>query len=356
MINRLVKLKEASKSPSHVLRCAVIGCGRIGCGFDDNKSKITRTHAGAYSKNNTTELVALCDIDKDKLQKYGKKFKVVGLYANSSEMFKREHLDCVSICTLPNSHLDLVKEAANYGIKGIFLEKPMSNSLSNAKKIIEICKKNKITLIIDHQRRFDPFYHSIKKIINQNKLGKIQLVNLYYGAGIANTCSHIFDVLRMFFGEVEIVSANFSENESGNKLDPNLDVVLRFKNGIIVRLNAVDVRNYGILEMDILGTTGRLKLNLATNALEYFKISQEDFLVYKNLVMSNINVKRSNQPAIILGVRNLVKCVQTKNEPLCSGEDGYRSMELIIASLQSSTESKEVSLNSFHNDYKINSK
>ncbi len=340
-----------------LLRCAVIGCGRIGCGFDDDiKNKIIRTHAGAYSTNNATKLVALCDIDKDKLQKYGKKFKVSGLYTNSAEMFKNEHLDCVSICTLADSHLDLVKEAVSYGIKGIFLEKPMSDSLSNAKKIIKICKKNKITLIIDHQRRFDPFYHSVKKIISQNRLGKIQLVNLYYGGGIANTCSHVFDVFRMFFGEVDFVSANFSENESGNKLDPNIDVELRFKNGIISRLNALDIRNYGILEMDILGTTGRIKLDLSTNVLEYFKISHEDFLVYKNLVMSNIAVKRSDKSPITLGIKNLVKCIQGKNDPLCTGEDGYKSMELIFASIQSSTEMKKVSLNSLHNDYKINSK
>ncbi len=339
------------------LRCGIIGCGRIGCSLDDyTKNKTIRTHAGAYFKNHTTKLVALCDIDKDKLQKYGKKFKVTGIYTKSSEMFRSEHLDCVSICTLPDSHLDLVKEAASHGIKGIFLEKPMSNSLSNAKKIIEICKKNKITLAIDHQRRFDPFYYSIKKNIKQSKIGKIQLVNLYYGAGIANTCSHVFDVLRMFFGEVESVSGNFSTNESGNKLDPNIDAVLKFKNGIISKLNSIDVRNYGILEMDIFGTTGRIKLNLATNTLEYFKTSREDVLVYKNLVLSNINVKRSNQSAITLGVKDLVRCIQTKNEPLCTGEDGYKSMELILACIQSSIERKEVSLSLLHNDYKINSK
>ncbi|TLX79082.1 MAG: hypothetical protein E6L00_08380 [Thaumarchaeota archaeon] len=160
----------------------------------------------------------------------------------------------------------------------------------------------------------------------------------------------------MFFGEVESVSGNFSTNESGNKLDPNIDAVLKFKNGIISKLNSIDVRNYGILEMDIFGTTGRIKLNLATNTLEYFKTSREDVLVYKNLVLSNINVKRSHQSAITLGVKNLVRCIQTKNEPLCTGEDGYKSMELILACIQSSIERKEVSLSLLHNDYKINSK
>ena len=51
------------------LNCAVIGCGRIGCGFDDNHSNLIKTHAGSYFKNSQTNLVALCDIDKKKNRK-----------------------------------------------------------------------------------------------------------------------------------------------------------------------------------------------------------------------------------------------------------------------------------------------
>ena len=57
-----------------VFKCAVIGCGRIGCSFDDN-SKLTRTHAGAYSKCKKTELISLCDIVKNKLQNMVKNIK-----------------------------------------------------------------------------------------------------------------------------------------------------------------------------------------------------------------------------------------------------------------------------------------
>ena len=146
------------------LRCAVIGCGRIGCGFDDDSNGIIRTHAGSYYKNSKTKLVALCDIDKKKLKKYGTKYQVSGLYEHSFEMFKNENIECVSICTLAETHLELVKEAAEFNIKGIFLEKPISSTLLEAQKIIEICKKNKISLVIDHQRRFDPFYVKIKQL------------------------------------------------------------------------------------------------------------------------------------------------------------------------------------------------
>lgn len=339
------------------LRCAVIGCGRIGCGFDDPPNdKTVKTHAGSYFTNPKTKLVALCDVDQYKLQKYGKKYKVSSLYTKSSEMFRKEYLDCVSICTLVDTHLNLVKEAANHGVKGIFLEKPMSDSLQNARKIIQICKTRKITLAIDHKRRFDPFYHSIRNFIKQKKLGNIQLVNVYYGSGISNTGSHVFDILRLFFGEADSIRGIFSKNKSASKLDPNIDAVLEFRNGIICRLQALDVRYYGMLEMDIFGTSGRLRFNLETNKTEYFKTSQKNYLVYKNLVPSRIMVKRSNESAVKLGVENLASCLLSKKEPMCTGEDGYRSLELIIASIRSSEQGAKIRLPLISSNYKITSK
>ena len=338
-------------------RCAVIGCGRIGCGFDDNSNdNIIRTHAGSYFKNHYTKLVALCDIDESKLQKYGKKYGVSGLYTKSSEMLAKENIDCVSICTLVDTHLDLVREVSKYNIKGIFLEKPISNSVQNAKKIIDICKKNRITLIIDHQRRFDPFYNSVRQLIQKKRIGDIQLINVYYGSGISNTGSHMFDLLRFIFGEIRSVKANFSKNESINNLDPNIDASLEFEDGTICRVQALDYRSYSLFEMDILGSLGRIKLNLISNEIEYFQVATKNSLVYKNLIPLKIRIKKSKQSAIQLGVQNLVSSIRSGNEPKCTGKDGYLSLELIVASIISSKLGRRIHLPLSNNNYKINSK
>ena len=78
--------------------CAVIGCGRIGCGFDDTSNiKTPMTHAGSYHNNPNTDLIALCDIDKSKLKKYGKKYSISKLYDDPNKLFENVDLDCVSI-------------------------------------------------------------------------------------------------------------------------------------------------------------------------------------------------------------------------------------------------------------------
>jgi predicted dehydrogenase len=340
-------------------RCGLVGLGRIGCGFDDNPMKRTvNTHAGAYTTNKKTKLVALCDIDKSKLEKYGKKYHVLGLYKDYHEMFEKEKLDCVSICTLADTHLKIVKEAAIYGIKGIFLEKPMSDTLESAAEIIRICKEKKIKLQINHQRRFDPFYHSVKKLINSDKFGKIQHVNIYYGAGIANTGSHIFDLTRFFFNEIDWVKGFYSQNFSNNPSDPNIDGIIVCKNGIRCSINGFDTNNYGIAEFDIVGTKGRIRLNLVKSTAEYFEAShKQDAMVYRELVQKKYPTPKRRE-AIVLGLENLLYSLENNVEPLCRGEDGYSSLEIIIAMSESADKhGRKISLPlKKTNTYKIVSK
>ncbi len=324
------------------LRCAVIGCGRIGCGFDDGNDKTIRTHAGSYFKNPATKLVALCDVDTAKLKKYGQKYSVNNLYTNSTEMFKKENLDCVSICTFLDTHLELIKEAAQYGVKGILVEKPLSNNLDDAKTILEICKKNKIILMIDFQRRFDPFYHSLKKMIDQKVLGDLQYVNVYYGSGIANTGSHIFDLIRFLFGEVISLRGNHSKNKSNNNLDPNIDIVVNHSNNLTTKINAINANSYGVFEMDIFGDRGRIRVNYAINTLDLFKPSKG--LVYKNLASHSAKIKTSKQSSIYLGIKNLAECIKSRKKPLSGGENGYKSLELVVASIMSANKDKEIQI------------
>lgn len=336
-------------------KSAIIGCGRIGCGFDDNTLQTKRTHASGYSLNSKTRLIALSDIDSSKLKKYGRRYAISNLYTNTKQMFEKQTIDIVSICTLADSHLELVKEAAKGGVKGIFIEKPISDSLQNVKKIIEICKENKIVLSVDHQRRFEPFYHKLKKIIDEGKLGKIQHVTVYYGAGIANTGSHIFDLLRFFFGEISSVSAKKSKFISHNSKDPNLDVILKFQKGFCGFIHALNLSDYGICELEILGIKGKLNVDLLSNKAKLLKPHSKTY-DYKRLTHEELIVDKTKKSGTILGIENLVECIVKKKTPLCTGIDGYKSVELIVASILSSSTKKKIYLPLKTNSYKIGSK
>jgi len=324
-----------------VYKAGIVGCGRIGSEFDeDPKRKIISTHAGAYSAFPMTELVAVADINRGKLYKCGKKWNVRSLYQDYEEMLEKENIDILSICTWNSTHFEIAKKAVEHGVKAIFCEKPIADTLSNAYKMIEICNKNNVILQVDHQRRFCKFHQAIRNFLISGGIGKIQQVSFYYTAGIANTGSHMFDLLRFFFGDVEWIIAFRSENKSPNEDDPNFDGLLKFKNKVFCSIQACDVNKFLIFEMDIIGDKGRLRITHSGFDLDFYKIRDSNlFSEYKELYRCESPIDKDlPKEFMINGVKHLVGCLENGKQSISSGEDGLRSLELICAFHESAKE------------------
>jgi predicted dehydrogenase len=227
----------------------------------------------------------------------------------------------------------IAKTAATSGVKAIFCEKPLAVDLKSANEMVEACKENKVVLMVDHQRRFDPFYQSVKEYLQNGCLGRIQQVGFHYTAGIANTGSHMLDLLRFFFGDVDWVQGIYSANTSSNPTDPNIDGVLMFKDGLFCVIQACDVKSFLIFELDIVGTKGRLRLTHSGYAVEYYDIKDSHlFSGYNELYIRTppIDPNIPREP-MVSAVQHLVGCLEHGHEPISSGIDGKKALELIVA-------------------------
>jgi len=314
-------------------KVAVIGCGKIGSEFDnDPKRKVISSHAGAYSYLKKTKLVAVCDLNKTKLERCARKWRVPSFYRNYQEMLKKEKIDILSICTQASTHLGIIRNVANYKIKAIFCEKPIANSLKSADEIIDICKREKILLVINHQRRFNYLHQQIRKYIIDGKLGDIQQVTFYYGNGIFNSGSHLFDLLRFFFGKARWILGIFSKNKSPFSGDPNIDGFIEFENGVRVAIQALDAKDYMIFEIDILGEKGRIKITHTGFNTEFYKVKPSRFFSKsKELYLSKFPFKRIPNQFIVNGVKDIIGCLEEKSKPISSGKDGRAALELCTA-------------------------
>jgi len=316
---------------------AVIGCGRIGCSFDDDPNRVfVSTHAGAYAKVSGVELVALADIDEQKLAEWGNKLKVSSTYTDFKMMLKDKQPDIVSVCTSDDSHLDVAIAVAESGAKAVFCEKPIAETLSAAKTIIDVCAANDVLLMVNHKRRFSPFFQAVAKFLSEGHLGEIQHVNVFYVAGLANTCSHIFDLLRFFFGEITCVQGWESRSPSPYPQDPNVDGWLWFEKNFSATLQACDVSSYYILDITILGSTGRLRVKTGTHDdIEYEALGPSPHASEYNELLS----AKSPFPAylhpdkgiMIATVSHLLECLDDSKQPICNGKDGLKSLEIICA-------------------------
>jgi len=341
-------------------RAGIVGCGRIGSEFDDDpKRKVISTHAGAYSAVKEIELVAACDVNKEKLEKCGLRWHIPSLYQDYQEMLAKEKLDILSICTWNSTHLEIVRKAVNNNIKAIFCEKPIADSLKNADEIVRLCRDKGVLLQVNHQRRFDDFHQNVRAFLGGGKLGKIQHVTFYYTSGIANTGSHMFDLLRFLFGDIDWVRAFYSNNKSPNSIDPNIDGVMMFRSGSLCTIQACDVSEFLIFEMDCIGTKGRLNLTHSGFGLEYYEVRESElFSGYKEIFPAVTPIEKDRpRNFMVNAVDHLVGCLKNGTESICSGIDGKAALELICAFLESArADGKKISLPLGTSEVEIKSK
>ncbi len=317
-------------------KSSLIGCGRIGCGFDDDpKREYVATHAGAYHESEDIRLVSLSDMDTGKLDKYGAKYGLDSslLYTDYEEMLAREKPDILSICTWSSTHLEITERAVKAGVKAIFCEKPIAESIEDARRMVKLCEDAGALLFVDHQRRFDPMHQEVRDHISKGGIGEIRQVHVYYTAGIANTGSHVFDLLRFMLGDAEYVQARYSGSVSPNPDDPNMDGFVMFNNGAMCALQACDVKDYLMLEFDFVGSKGRLKLTHSGFALEYYAVCESEYFSgYKELERDDVPIDTSSPKRFMTNaVGHIVDCLEGRAEPISSGADGLAALELLCA-------------------------
>ena len=347
-------------TPNRKYNAAIIGCGRIASDFDDDplmqKSYGISTHAGGYVDNPSTELVAAADISQEKLNKFGKRWGVSRLYTDYQELLEKEHIDILSICTWNTTHLEILEKAAQKKVKAIFCEKPLSNSMENADRMVKIAQEHRIPLFVNHRRRWDDIYIKLRDYLQAGHLGRIQQVSCYYTSGIANSCSHLFDVLRMLFGEVDSVCAWYKGDPQ--KDDPDMDGYLIFHNGTTATLQSLEFRHYSVFEFDIYGTLGRLRIEDNGFKISYWQAQDSsESAGYKALFMKESPLAVSQKAIMKNAIHNIVECISSGAAPACNGIDGVKSLEIICAFHASARDgNKPVSLPLKHRDMAIKSK
>jgi len=320
------------------MRVVVIGLGRIGSTFDDDpKRKLVATHCGAYSALAATELVAVADDDAGRLAIGSARWGVDAAYSDARTMLAEVRPDIVSIATHADSHLDLVRASIEAGARGIWCEKPIAGNAKAAREMVQLCETNGVVLQIDHQRRFDPIHRTLRDWVANGGLGQLQHAYFLYTAGAANTGTHLLDLLRWFFGDVQWVEGRYSANLSPSPDDPNIDAVLQFTSGLRVNIDAYDVKRFLVFDLDIVGSTGRLLIARSGNEFRFEDVRDSTvFSGCSELARAELPISLPEPVSqMVEGARELVTCVETNRASVSSGRDGLAALELVLALRQS---------------------
>lgn len=286
------------------------------------------THMGAYTLHKKTKVTAVCDTDTARLQGISKKYNIRNVYMDYKKMLSKEKLDIVSICTPADMHAKECILAAESGVRAIFCEKPIAITIEQAEDMIAVCRKNNVKLIINYPRRWDSRFSAVKEIIAQDKIGKIDLVSAFSGVGLLNSGTHLFDLLRQYFGNMEFVSGSIIP-EAGS--DPGGRGIVKFRNGPFCFVDS-SWRNYLSFEVNIYGENGMLRASgpVWNSKIELYigKKSKKESGI-KELEPAPHKMPRWTPP-IFNAVKNIVNSLEKEEKILCTGEDGKAALEVAI--------------------------
>ncbi|MDR0403114.1 MAG: Gfo/Idh/MocA family oxidoreductase [Treponema sp.] len=165
------------------VRAAVVGLGRIGSLLEnDPRREKPCTHAGAISGSGDCVLVAGADTDGERRGLFRETWGVP-VYAAAETMLEEQKPDILCVATHPDSHLLYCELAARRGVKVAVCEKPLADSLEKAKKIARLHESGKITVIVNHERRYSEDYRAAAAILRGGGLGAALSVRaaLYMG-------------------------------------------------------------------------------------------------------------------------------------------------------------------------------
>ena len=160
------------------------------------------------------ELVALCDINQAALDERANEHGVAGRYGEYEEMFERERLDIVSVCTHAPLHMPVTLAAARAGVH-VLCEKPLALDLEHADRMRAACMAAGVQLAVSHQFRFTPLFRQAKEWIAAGRIGELRSIREVgkgrpAGFELMEMGVHYFDEMEFFLDGIEWVHAQVS--------------------------------------------------------------------------------------------------------------------------------------------------
>ncbi|MCA0971513.1 Gfo/Idh/MocA family oxidoreductase [Halobacillus litoralis] len=329
------------------LSVAVIGCGSIA----------QNRHLIEYAANEHVEIKAVCDIVSERVEKIAEEYGATA-YTNYEELLSKESVDVVSVC-LPNYlHAPVSIASLNAGAH-VLCEKPMATSREEAEKMIEAAEVSGKKLMIAHNQRFVPSHVKAKELIEEGAIGKVYSFRTAFGHGgpegwsaegenswffkkdqafigaMGDLGVHKADLLRYILGQEFVDVAGFVENNAKKDItvDDNAVCILRSEQGIVGTMAASWAYNPSEDNSTVIyGEKGTLRLE---DDPEYSLIAQYtngDIVNYQlGKIQSNDEGGQSNSHVI----DHFVDSVLNDTEPLITGEEGMKSLDVILAALRS---------------------
>jgi predicted dehydrogenase len=328
--------------------------GLLGTGF------IGEMHASAFRLLPEAEVTAVASPSPGKAEKFAQKYGIPRFYENYQDLLGLREVDLICIGYPNYLHERVALDAARAG-KHVICEKPLCCSLAEADRMIAACRQAKVLLMYAEELCFAPKYVRAKQLVEEGALGKVFRVKQseeHYGPHapwfwdveksgggvLLDMGCHSIEYARWVFGKPAVRSVWASlgtyVHQAKTLGEDHSVCVVEYEGGRIgvaenswAKPGGVDDRveiygSTGFTHADLL--RGSSMLTYSQSGYGYAVEKAGDTKGYTFTVFEELwNYGFPQEMA------HFVRCVQGKEKPLETGEDGREVLKIICAAYQS---------------------
>src|SRR6266496_320226 len=309
----------------------------------------------------------MADVASEKALELAKKYSVTP-YQDAQEMFAREQLDIVNICTPSGMHSEHAIQAMRAGYH-VIVEKPMEITSAKIDEMLHVQQETGRKLTVISQHRFDPATQQVRKLIEEQALGRLVLGNAsipwwrsqkYYDSGawrgtweldgggvLMNQSIHSIDLLQWLMGPVKSIYAYTDTLVHRMDTEDVAVAVLRFENGALGTISATTGAYPGTgTRIELHGDKGSAVIE--DDRLSYLHLAQDDRELRAPTAPAGPSAAQNPATLAIrshaLQIEDMIRAIRENGAPLVDGYAARHPVEIILGIYESARTHQEVTL------------
>lgn len=298
-----------------------------------------------FAAQDHCEIVWACDLSEKNIEKTRKHYPALRFTQNVDDIFADTEVQLVLIATPTSTHFPLAKKALESG-KHVFIEKPIAGSFKEADEIVRMGRERNLLTFVDHTFVFAPAVQRLGELASSGKLGDL----LYFESSRINLgliqkdtnvlwdlAIHDLSILGsiMDLNDVKTVAAHGSKH-FGPQIE-QAHMHLTFASGFTAHIHVSWLSPVKIRQTVLAGTKAMAlyddtepseKLRVYDRGIEHDDTKPDPF--FPKYRAGDILIPAlSNEETLNIEAAHILNCVQGKEKPLVTGEDGAKIVKLL---------------------------
>lgn len=334
----------------------------IGCGF------FARNHMHGWADAEGAEIVAVCDLDRDKAETFARDFGVEGVFTDAGAMLAATRPDFVDVATTVESHRRLVELSLGHGALTI-CQKPFAETYADGLAMVEAAERADRPLLVHENFRWQRPFQAVRALLDAGDIGRPAFARLTFRHGfdvytnqpylletqdfaLMDVGLHLFDLARFLIGDVARVACETQRRNPRVTGEDAFAALLRHADGAV---SSVECSFFSTIAPEpfpqtlawIEGETGTLELGFDYALRLHRAGGVEEIETAPPVPAWGVRPWRAVQGSVAAFEAHVVGVLRGAAQPQPSGRHNLETLALTLAAYRSADRGETVDMAAF---------